>query len=121
MAPKPKPARLVFAVGMVLAMALTILAVMTTAIGLRRVRRYRFTTLNFRFCTKAVDHCRRPWTPASGLPPPALPPVRSLFPLCVAEWPAWRLYLSFVALAPLGQNEEPRGPGRRMCTPVNAG
>ena len=29
MAPKPKPARLVFAVGMVLAMALTILAVMT--------------------------------------------------------------------------------------------
>jgi len=29
MAPKPKPARFVFAVGMVLAMALTILAVMT--------------------------------------------------------------------------------------------
>ena len=31
MAPKPKPARVVFAVGMVLAMALTILAVMTWA------------------------------------------------------------------------------------------
>jgi len=29
MAPKPKPAKLVFAVGMVLAMALTILTVMT--------------------------------------------------------------------------------------------
>ena len=33
MAPKPKPARLVFAVGMVLAMALTILAVMTWAVA----------------------------------------------------------------------------------------
>ena len=31
MAPKPKPARFVFTVGMVLAMALTILAVMTWA------------------------------------------------------------------------------------------
>ena len=33
MAPKPKPARLVFAVGMVLAMALTILGVMTWAVA----------------------------------------------------------------------------------------
>ena len=33
MAPKPKPARFVFTVGMVLAMALTILAAMTWAVA----------------------------------------------------------------------------------------
>jgi hypothetical protein len=62
--PKPKPARFVFAVGMVLAMALTILAVM--AIWLRRAR-HRFTTLNFCFCTKAVDQL---FAADPGRPPP---------------------------------------------------
>ena len=45
------------------------------------------------------------------LPPPALPPVRSLGPLGVAAWPAERLDLSLGALARLAQNEEPGGPG----------
>ena len=58
MAPKPKPARFVFTVGMALAMALTILTISRrTAIGLRRARQ-RFAILNFCFCTKGSAKSR---------------------------------------------------------------
>ena len=65
--PKPKPARFVFTVftvGMVLAMALTILTI-TADRDLAAPITSPITILNFRFCIKAVDQvfCRRPWTP----------------------------------------------------------
>ena len=81
MAPKPKPARFEFTVGMVLAMALTILAAMTWAVAQPSLSLIYHPQLPLLYYGSRPAFCLRPRTPASRRLRPAVA-QRQPTPLC---------------------------------------